>query len=348
MSPGDGSESDGAYGPALGPRNRSQADPELSPNLSGLVRALRLHPPQSQWTVLDHRVAFERASERRKIAPGTEVMAVATSGGKAEWVRPASSQGDEVVLYLHGGGFIMGSLATTRPLASHLASAIHRDVLVLEYGLAPESRFPVQISQIVDCYRWLLRNGYSADQIVLAGDSAGAALALSACAQLRMTGIDGPKAAVLLSPLLDMRLTAPSIDMCSHFDPQTPRWLLDMMVTNYLGHQANRGDPLASPLLGELGDLPPTLVQVAECESLVDDARDLQRRALVSGSAVELQIWSGVIHVWHAFAPQLPEACEALDAIGTWLDHLEPSSSRVDALADRAQSDAEGSGLGKS
>lgn len=297
------------------------ADDRLADEVRGLVRALRRNAPQRDWGPAEHRDTFERAAASRAVHPevtvaGTDVCGTVT----AEVHTPPELRGGQTVLYLHGGGFIMGSLATSRPMASHLAATIGRQVVVADYSLAPEARFPRQLHQALACYRRLQDS--SGGPVVLLGDSAGAALCVGVAQRLAQP--DRPEAMVLLSPFLDLRLTADSIDANDAYDPQTPRWLLEQMVGCYLDTGVRRDDPAVSPVLGDLSGLPPTLVQTAELECLVDDAISFERAGTAQGSPVELEVWPGMIHVWHLFAPRLRQANEAMQRVGEWLDGLNP------------------------
>ncbi|KWX68755.1 alpha/beta hydrolase [Mycobacterium sp. NAZ190054] len=301
-------------------------DQRLAAEVRGLVGALRRHAPQRDWTPRRHREVFEAAARSRTVHPDVVVDATGLCGPvPAEQHTPGVHRGDQILLYFHGGGFIMGSTATSRPMASHLAAMTGRTVVVPDYDLAPEYRFPHQVDQATLCYDALTRS--TGKPVVLVGDSAGGALSLRVA---QSVGADKrPAALVLLSPFLDLRLCAASIDANDEFDPQTPRWLLEQMVGHYLNGVASPEDPAVSPLLGELAGLPPTLVQVAELEGLHDDAVAFARAATAAGSPVDLETWPGMIHVWHYFVPRLPQAVAALQRLGEWLDDVVPTAPRV-------------------
>lgn len=300
---------------------RAIDDTRLSAGVVGLVRALRRHAPEPDWAVSEHRARFEEAAAGRELAPRVAARPVETPGGPAEWLVPEGADHGSAVLYLHGGGFIMGSLATTRPLASHLAAAIGRSVLVLGYPLAPEARVPTPVEEAVRCCTWLLDQGVAADRLVLAGDSAGAWLTVATLLRLRSNRLPLPVGVALLSPFLDLTLSSPSIDEYADYDPQTPRWLLERMREHFLDG-ADPADPALSPLHADLRGLPPMLVQTAEVEGLRGDAERFAAALADADVACTLEVWPGVIHVWHAFAPRLPQATQALRRIGAWLAEL--------------------------
>ncbi|MFR9805305.1 alpha/beta hydrolase [Pseudonocardia sp. RS010] len=288
----------------------------ISPNARGVLRALARHRPDPAWTFAEHRERFEQAAAGRPLAEGVTVTPWPAGGGRAESLVPAGQQGSECILYLHGGGFVMGSLTTTRPLAAQLALVTGRRVVSVDYSLAPEATYPTQLDEIVAAYTALRAEGPA--EVVLAGDSAGAALAVTTAVRLRDTGLPLPCRLVLLSPLLDLTLGSATLDEYAEYDPQGPRWLLDRMCTAYLG-TVPRDDPHASPLHADLRRLPPTLVQTGELEGLRDDADRFAVAATAAGVRCELTTWPGLFHVWHQFAPRLPEARDALETVGKWL-----------------------------
>jgi acetyl esterase/lipase len=154
---------------------------------------------------------------------------------------------------------------------------------------------------------------------VIAGDSAGGGLALATLVALRNQQIPLPCAAVLLSPWVDLTLSAPSLDGDADRDPQVSRELLEECARHYLAEASPRS-PLASPLFADLSGLPPVLVHVGAAEILRDDGTRLADALRRAGTAVTLECWDDMIHVWHQFAPGLPEASAALERVGAWLD----------------------------
>lgn len=293
----------------------------LSPSVRGLARALARHAPQPDWSPARHREVFDRAAAGRPAAPDVSTAPIRVAGLDAESHVPNQPRSEQTLVHLHGGGFIMGSLTTTRPLATHIAAATGRRVLVLDYPLAPEATYQDQHGAVSASVRELLQD--HAGDLVLIGDSAGGALALGTERALHREGAGhGVAALALLSPWLDLRLRAESIDQNAATDPQLPRWLLHQMLEACSGASSgtDSADPAVSAVLGPLDGLPPTLVQGSPQEALADDARLLAARAAQAGSHVELQWWDGMIHVWHQFAPRLQEANDALAAVGTFLD----------------------------
>jgi acetyl esterase/lipase len=205
-----------------------------------------------------------------------------------------------------------------RALVARVAAASGARGLNVDYRLAPEHPFPAAVDDAVAAYRWLLEGGLDPARIVVAGDSAGGGLTVSTLLALRDAGDPLPAGGVCISPWTDLACTGESITSRAEHDPmvQGPG-LLDMAAAYLAGHDPRA--PLASPLYAELHDLPPLLIHVGSAETLLDDATRLADRARDAGTAVELDVWDDMVHVWHAFAPLLPEADEAIGRIGAWV-----------------------------
>jgi monoterpene epsilon-lactone hydrolase len=192
--------------------------------------------------------------------------------------------------------------------------------LAIDYRLAPEHPFPAALEDCYTVYHWLLRNGIAPQNIVIAGDSAGANLTLAALISLRDAGIPLPSAAVCLSPMTDLLATGESFR--SKHDPALTKNFALTMARHYASNQ-DRHLPLLSPYYGDLRELPPLLIQVGEDEILLSDAQRLADKAQHAGVAVTLVIWPNMWHVWHLLVPILPEAQEAVNAIATFIrEHI--------------------------
>jgi acetyl esterase/lipase len=261
--------------------------------------------------------------------PESRIDRVRVGGVACEWVVSSNAGDDGVLLYLHGGGYGLGSLATHRALASRLSSAARLPALTVGYRLAPEHPFPAAVDDAVAVYRALVGDEVPPERLVLAGDSAGGGLALATMIALRDQGHPLPDAAVCLSPWVDLDVSIDTLTAAAHRDPMVTPEELAVMAALYLGG-ADRRSPLASPLYAELHGLPPVLVHVGTAETLLGDSRRLAARMRSAGGDVVLEEWDDMIHVWHAFAPLLPEADEAIARIGAWIrDRLATSASRA-------------------
>ncbi len=239
----------------------------------------------------------------------------------AEWVRAPRSRPDRLVLYFHGGGFTMGSAKNYRDLASRLAQAAQATVLTIDYRLAPEHPYPAGLDDCVCAYQWLLRNGWQASQLVVAGDSAGAGLVLSALLTLRTQCTPLPSACVCISPFADLTLSGDSVTTRAALDPIVRRASAMGSVERYIpGGSAT--DPLVSPVFATFEGFPPMLILVGSHESLLDDSVRVAAAAEAVGVEVELEVWEEMFHIWPYFAAMLPEGQRAIERMGSFIDQV--------------------------
>lgn len=236
----------------------------------------------------------------------------------AEWVYAPEAAADRVLLYLHGGAYVLGSPRAYRDLTSRLSRATGCRVLAVDYRLAPENRFPAAIEDAVASYRWLLSSGYAPNQVVIGGDSAGGGLTLATLLSLRDAGDPLPAAAVLLSPWTDLEGTGESLKTRREVEPWLNPDALRGTAALYLGETDPR-HPLASPIHADLRGLPPMLVHVGDEEILLDDSLRLVRRAREAGVEVTCKVFDGMWHVFHAFAAVVPESRQAIEEIGAYV-----------------------------
>ncbi len=261
----------------------------------------------------------------------TLFTAVDAGGVAAEWVQAPNVDSRRRLLYIHGGAFSMGSPKSHRRLTSKFSELANAAVLSIDYRLMPEHPRMAGIEDSRSAYRWLLDNGPDgtapASAVFVAGDSAGGNLTLSLIAWVRDQGLRAPDAAVALSPQTDFTLGAPSLKNNFATDPmlgpmfksviKVPRTLL--LWGTWLLTRLRPCDPIASPVFGDLSNLPPLLVHASEAEMLRDDSRRYVNKAIAAGSPVTLQTWTHVVHVWQIYHPELPEGREALEEIGKFL-----------------------------
>ena len=264
------------------------------------------------------RIRFERFSSRLPMPKGVQVQPVDVDGIPGEWLIPENAASNGAILYLHGGGYVMGSRRSHRHFVARLARAAGVRALLLDYRLAPEYPFPAAVQDAQTAYRWLLGRGYAPQQIILAGDSAGGGLALAALLALRAAKAPQPVAAACFSPWTDLALTGDSIRAKATVDPIVPVKHLQLVAATYL-HGADAKAPLASPLYGDLHGLPPLLILVGTNEVLLDDSIRFAERARKAGVEVELDVWPEMLHVWPFFATFLPEGREAFARAGKFV-----------------------------
>jgi acetyl esterase/lipase len=287
---------------------------------AALTRVIQLmQDVDSGSTIEQARVAMEDFAARQLPPPADTVIEPIVAGGvPAEWVWRAGTSGEPVTLYLHGGGYLVGSPRTHRELGARLAGAAGGRVLLLDYRLAPEPVCPAALEDAVAAYRWLLDEGVDARQIVMAGDSAGGGLALATLAAARDAGLPLPAAGVCLCPWTDLALTGASLTTRAALDPFLARDGLTQAAALCLGDLDPR-DPRASPLYGDLSGLPPLLVQAGGADILHDDATRLAERACAAGVDVTLDVWDEMPHCWQGFAAVLPEGEQAVQQIGVFI-----------------------------
>ncbi|MCP4615737.1 MAG: alpha/beta hydrolase [Bradyrhizobium sp.] len=254
---------------------------------------------------------------------------VSAGGVDGEWIVPADASGDKAILYFHGGGFRLGSVASHRDLIARIAEASGCRVLGINYRLAPEHRFPAALADTLAAYGWMRKQGFAAEDIALAGDSAGGNLVLTTMLSLRDRSEPLPAAGVMMSPWTDLAATGASYQTRAEADPIHQRSMILALAKGYLGEVGDARDPLASPLYADLSRLPPLLIQAGDRETVRDDATVLAEKARAAGVDVELQVWDGMIHVFQMF-PEIPQAQEAVAVAAAFLrQHLRLSTERA-------------------
>ncbi|MGB5191575.1 MAG: alpha/beta hydrolase [Polyangiales bacterium] len=232
--------------------------------------------------------------------------------------RPKSSEPNRTVLYFHGGAYCIGSWQTYRGLITHLAVAADAVVYSPNYRLAPEDPHPAALEDGMLAYRWLLDQGIRPGQIALAGDSAGAGLALATAVALRDSGLPLPASIVLLSPGVDLSGDYPSMRQNARKDPMIrPSWF-HLCASLYLGGRPP-DDPACSPLFANHEGLPPMLIHVGTDEVLLDDSTRLAERCREAGVDVTLKVFEGMWHEFQIHAGLLKESDEAAAEIGEFL-----------------------------
>jgi epsilon-lactone hydrolase len=253
-----------------------------------------------------------------------------TAGGvDGEWIVPADARSDKTILYFHGGGFRLGSVASHRDLIARTAEASGCRVLAVNYRLAPEHRFPAALEDALSAYDWMRAQGFTPENIALAGDSAGGNLVLTTMLGLRDRSRPLPAAGVLMSPWTDLAATGESYQSRAASDPIHQRAMILALAKSYLGERGDPRNPLASPLYADLSGLPPLLIHAGDRETVRDDATILAGKAKAAGVDAELQVWDGMIHVFQMF-PEIPQAKEAVAAIAAFLRrHLRISAERA-------------------
>jgi len=280
----------------------------MSPGHERLIHFIRSNPPASP-TPADMRVWFENLTRATPIAEGARLVPIEASF-QAFFVDPPGSRADHVILYLHGGGYVLGSSETHLDLIFRLAKSASTRALSVDYRLAPEHPLSAGLEDAVAAYDWLLAQGFSPKNIAIVGDSAGGGLSLRTLLALHDAGKPQPGCALLLSPWVDFTGSGESMKTNAETDPLVSPEGLNMMAQIAL----RGGDPKQeSPLFADLSGLAPMLVQAGDAEVLLDDARRLVAYAREAGTDATLDLWKGMPHVFQIFPTFLEEAIPGTD-----------------------------------
>jgi acetyl esterase/lipase len=237
---------------------------------------------------------------------------------RAEWTSTPNDARDGALMWLHGGGYVIGSLVSHRHLVSEAGRAAKIWALALDYRLAPENPFPAAVEDAVSGYRYLLSRGIRPERIAIAGDSAGGGLVVAAMLAIRDARLAQPACGWCISPWVDMEAIGESMSSRAAADPMVQRPGLLEMAGLYLGG-ADPRSPLAAPIYADLKGLAPLLMQVGAAETLLDDAIRLAKVAGAADVRVDLQIWPEMVHVWHMFHPELKAGLRAIEAGGDYV-----------------------------
>ena len=286
--------------------------------LEQLVAALRSGGPDLSAPPAEARANFEAMLATIPVAADIATEDVDLGGVPGLRLTLPGAAEDAALLYLHGGAYVVGSAQGYRGLAAELARASGVTGYAIDYRLAPEHPFPAAVEDAVTAYRALLARGIDAGRIVLAGDSAGGGLTMATLVSLREHGVALPAAALVISPWADLACTGASITGKAAEDPALTVEGLHGSAAMYVG-AGDLAAPLASPVNADLSGLPPLLIQVGSAEILLDDAVALARAAGAAGTAVQLEIWPDMVHVWHAFGFMLTQGRNAIAQAGNFL-----------------------------
>jgi epsilon-lactone hydrolase len=279
---------------------------------------LRKTPLDNAADVPTLRASFEEVMRQVPVAPDVRKTPIAVGGIAAIEVTIDGTDPANVILYFHGGVYVIGSAAASVPLVADLARRTATKVITIDYRLAPEHPYPAALQDARAAYEGLLEQGIDPGRIALAGESAGAGLAVATLLALRDAGKALPSSAFLMSPYADLTLSGESVVDKEVLDPLLTPDNLRRRVTDYVA-DADAADPYISPVQGDLTGLPPMLIQVGSHEILLSDAISLAARAATADVAVTLDVVPGVPHVFQAYAAVLDEGDAALDRAATFI-----------------------------
>jgi len=290
-----------------------------SPQHEAIVAMLLAQPrPATPPTPQESRAGFAAMAKALPVPAGVKSERADAGGVPAEWIEMPGAVAGRTILYLHGGGYVLGSIDTHRGLVARIAAATRARCLAIDYRLAPEHPFPAAVEDAQAAFRWLLARGVDPSRLVVAGDSAGGGLTLATLLALRDARSALPAAAVCLSPWTDLEGTGASATDPAVRDPMIAVDGLRAMGRLYLG-RADAKNPLAAPLHADYRGLPPLLIQVGTREVLLDDATRVAAKARAAGVDVTLERGEGLIHVWQFFGADVPESVAAIARIGEFV-----------------------------
>ena len=251
------------------------------------------------------------------------VEKISANGVPSEWTSTPGADASKVILFLHGGGYVIGSLDSHRHLVAEAGRAAGTRTLAIDYRMAPEHPFPAAVEDTVAAYRFLLTSGIAPKNIAIAGDSAGGGLVVGVILAIRDAGLPLPGCAWCISPWVDMEALGASFQDRAATDPTVQAPTIKFMADTYIAGGDKR-HPHAAPIYGDLRGLPPIMIQVGAAETLLDDSLQLARAAGIADVPVDLQIWPEMIHVWHSYHPVLDAGKRAIAAGGAFVrTHLQ-------------------------
>jgi monoterpene epsilon-lactone hydrolase len=304
--------------PKAGGNKHEERHHMTATQLDSLVTLLRSRAAPPDYDVAQARTRFEKTAVFLGGAPDAKCEKVDAGGVPAEWVSAPGCDTGRAILYLHGGGYAIGSLNTHRRLAYDISATSAAKVLLIDYRLAPEHPFPAAVDDATSAWRWLLQQGFATNRLAIAGDSAGGGLTIATLVNLRDKKLGLPACAAALSPWVDLEGLGNSITTRAAQDPMVQKDGLLWMAKMYLNGKDPK-TPLAAPLHADMKDLPPVLIQVGSAETLLDDAIRIAEKMHAAGVDARLTIWPNMLHVFPLFAPVLSEGRDGCIEIGNFI-----------------------------
>ena len=253
------------------------------------------------------------------VADDVKLEAVDINGLPGEWSVVPDSDASRVLMFFHGGGYCSGSILSHRRMVTEAGRAAGTRTLAVAYRLAPEHPFPAAYDDARTAWEFLRNEGVPASQIAIAGDSAGAGLALTLIGQLCDAHEELPECAWLVSPWTDLTMSGATLTTKDAVDPIVHRTYLNELANAYVPRTMDRKDPRVSPLYADLKGLPPILIQIGSNEMLLDDATRFASAAGAADVPVTLEIWAHMIHAWHLWNARLEPGRRALASAGAFV-----------------------------
>jgi acetyl esterase/lipase len=287
-----------------------------NPEITAIREMLAASP--ANMTIDELRQMYDGLGGQFPTAADVTVTSTTVNGVPAEWTVSPAAADDKVVLYLHGGGYVIGSILSHRHLASEIGRAAGTKSLAIDYRLAPEHPFPAAVDDALAAYRYLLEAGYKPGNIAISGDSAGGGLTVATLLAAKAAGLPQPACGFCISPWVDLEAVGGSMKSKSAEDPMVQYEALAAWAGLYL-NGADARTPLAAPMYGDLTGLAPLLIHVGSAETLLDDSVRLAGIAGAAEVPVQMEVWPEMIHVWHFMHPILGDARKALAGAGDFI-----------------------------
>lgn len=291
--------------------------PKTSRILSAIMFQVTSRPSIETIGVKAYRKLLEKSARVFKHDPLIREEPVEINGIQALWLIPPGCDEKRMVVYIHGGGFIAGSINSHKDLASRIATESCSKLLIFNYRLAPEYPFPAGLNDVCSVYNWVVDTFSKTHSINLAGDSAGGGLAVSLIGDLMAKSRPLPDSIVLMSPWVDLECKSASFESNENKDFMLTRHTLMTTAGYYTDQELSH--PLISPINNRFDTMPPTLIQVGANEVLLEDSNLLAEKIRKENRNVELEVWDGMFHVWQYFSKYLSEGKEAVTRLGEFI-----------------------------
>lgn len=235
----------------------------------------------------------------------------------ALWIIPDNIDNDSVILYLHGGGYGMGSIKSHKKVAARIARSAKTQCIIIEYRLAPENMYPAALDDSIQAYQWLLDQGFKPEKIAFGGDSAGGGLTICTLLKIKELGMPQPLAAFCMSPWIDLAADSPEMEAYQKNDPFIDLKSVKIWGKQYAGEEVK--NPLCSPLYSEATDIAPLLIQIGTAEILLFENRAFYEKGLKRGMEIQYEEYKDMVHVFQVFGGFLPQADKAIESIGRFI-----------------------------
>ena len=278
-------------------------------------------PTSDQVPLEELRGQYDKLGSLLPPPDDVDIEAITIDHIPAEWIKPHNKSNDKVLMYVHGGGYCIGSLDSHRSMVCELAKAVQCQVLNVEYRLAPEHAYPAAVEDAAQCYQWLLDQGHKNSDIAIGGDSAGGGLTMATLLEIKKRNLPQAAAGICLSPWADLTLASESMTSKASEDPIVSKQGLQKMADDYLQGQDAKADQ-ASSIFADLSGLPPILIHVGTAEVLLDDSKNLLEALESAGVKTTYKEWPDMLHVFQFFHIMLSEARESIKEIGEFIQEL--------------------------